>query len=526
MAIAGACVALLAAITLWNGVSVIDGPTDVFVMLNGGYRILIGQTPHVDYSDPVGVLMYALVAAGMGISGVGAQSLMWATLLLLVPSVLWGGWVAYNRLGLRAATIFVVFLALLCVATRPIGYEPTTHTYAMFYNRIGWVLLAILVVQAFIPRANMSARQTWVEAFSIGALAALLFYAKMTYGLVALEVVVLALLLRPDLRAIRALAAMLTGYVVACLAVWLTTGAAFSNYVHDIAVAAQAQSTPMRLERLKLAIKNGLVPLALLSLLWVALIGRKIWVDRALRWESIAVTLQFAVLCAAGLFITIGNTGERAEVPIYALAGFILWHNRGVAPADGWRRYANAAALAVPLMLVLFIGAREIWSIADTTMWRSYRISRGPVSQQLDAPRLRDFVVPDSATHYTQYWIASDFPAHINDGLALLRRHVGPSDKLFVFAESDPFSIALDLQPARGGPFWSDRYFSYDYDTYPNPDHLFGEVTYVMIPLLTPADEGCCREVFDDFTQFYSAYLAEHYVEAERSQDWVLLKRR
>lgn len=517
--------ALLGALTVYNGPSVIDAPTDVFVLIGGAWRMLLGQIPHVDFDNPIGTLTYALVEAGMAIGGAETLGFPWAATLLLGAAAIWASAVAYSRLDPWLAFGFVVFIALLCVATRPLGYAPDAHSYAMLYNRIGWVWLSILAVQAFIEPSRKPARAA-LDAVSLGALLGLLFYTKITFAILGGLGLALAMLLRPDLRRLQSIAAAAFGLAAAILAVWASTRAAPLDYLADIAAAGGVQSPEKRIRWLLDAIKFGAIPLALLSLAWAAIVGRRVLTHRRLDRQSLAVTLQFAFLCAAGLALTTTNAGERGEVPFYAMAGFILLHNRTLVVDDGFRRRALAGACAATALIALFIGGRDALSIAHTTAMRAYRVAEAPAGQRLTAARLHDFVIPHTSMHRTQFWRSGAVPARVNDGLGLLRRHIDENARLMVFALSDVFSFPLSLTPPTGGPLWWDRNFNYSLDRYPPAEQVFAEVTHVMIPQIHPEDTGCCKHVVADLQQIYGSYVRANFVEVARTQTWVLYERR
>lgn len=519
-------VLLLGALTLYNGPSVIAAPTDVFVLISGAWRMTLGQIPHVDFDNPIGAVTYGLVEAGMALGGPESLGLHWAATLLLALGAVWATWAAFTRLEPWLACAFVVFIALLCVATRPLGYDPTNHSYAMLYNRIGWVFLCTLALQAFVARANASPRRETMDAAALGALVGLLFYAKITFAIFGVIAIVLALIARPPLRGIASLAAMALGAALTVTLIWSLTHAAPLEYLQDIAAAGGVQSPDARLKWLLTALKFGAIPLGLLSLAWLAVIGRRILADRKLRFETVLPTLQFAFLCGAGLALTTTNAGERGEVPLYVLAGVILLQNRALAPDDGLRRNVVLGAAAVTALIALFIGGRDALSVADTTAMRAYRAETAPESQRIDAPRLHNFVVPASSTHRTQFWRAAEMPPKVSDGLDLLRPHVTPDARLMVFALSDPFSFPLGLEPPTGGPLWWDRNFNYNLDHYPPAEQVFAEVTHVMIPQIHPEDDGCCKHVVADLEQIYGPYVAEHFTEVGRTDTWVLLARR
>lgn len=526
LAVAGVVVAFLAAVTLCNGPSVIAAPADVFILIGGAYRMTLGQIPHIDFDNPIGALTYGFVAAGMALGGPDSLGLSWGAVLLMVISTAWAGWVAFTRLEPWLACVFVVFVALLCVATRPLGYDPTNHSYAMLYNRIGWVFLCILAIQAFIARKGAVQRQDLFDAASLGALVAVLFYTKVSFALFGAAAIVLAFVARPDLQRGVSLLAMALGFLLTAALIWLGTGAAPLAYLQDIAAAGHVQSPEGRLRLFATAIKFAIVPLGFLSIAWLALVGRRILSDRAFGAETLMITLQFAFFCGAGLVLTTGNTGENGEVPFYVMAGLLLLHHRAVALDDRFRRRIVIGGAAVTAALALFIGGRDALSIADTTAMRAYRVEQAPASQRIDAPRLHNFVVPHTSEHPTQFWRAAVMPSKINEGLALLRAHVEPDSRLMVFALTDPFSFPLSLEPTTGVPLWWDRNLSYNLETHPPAERVFADVTHVMIPQLGPSDDGCCEHVVADMEQMYGPHVAANFVEAGRSTTWVLLRRR
>ena len=63
-----AFVVAIGGLSLWVGPSAMIGPWDVFTLLNGAYRIHEGQSPSTDFSNPIGPLVYGLVAIGMHLS--------------------------------------------------------------------------------------------------------------------------------------------------------------------------------------------------------------------------------------------------------------------------------------------------------------------------------------------------------------------------------------------------------------------------------------------------------------------------
>src|SRR5436309_15066133 len=51
--------------SVWASPAPIGAPWDVFVLLDGAYRMSLGQVPGTDFGNPVGPMVYGLTSVGM-----------------------------------------------------------------------------------------------------------------------------------------------------------------------------------------------------------------------------------------------------------------------------------------------------------------------------------------------------------------------------------------------------------------------------------------------------------------------------
>ncbi len=82
-------VALFSALKVYGGLSPIWAPWDVFTLLNGGWRIVNGQIPYVDYYNPIGLLAYIPTAMAMKIDHFSASSVVYGNVILGAFFALW-----------------------------------------------------------------------------------------------------------------------------------------------------------------------------------------------------------------------------------------------------------------------------------------------------------------------------------------------------------------------------------------------------------------------------------------------------
>ena len=170
------CVAVIAGIVLMIGPTYIAAPWDVFVLIDGAWRICSGQIPHTDFHNPIGALVYAVFAFGMRIDGPSLQALAYGNSIFLSLVGLWTISICYKRLTPVFGLILTTFIVVLLAATRPLGYDVETTTYAMLYNRYGWALLSIVMIQLMLAPKSEAARFRGVRFFVGGASARALVF--------------------------------------------------------------------------------------------------------------------------------------------------------------------------------------------------------------------------------------------------------------------------------------------------------------------------------------------------------------
>ncbi|MEZ2131386.1 MULTISPECIES: hypothetical protein [unclassified Sinorhizobium] len=511
--------------------TVIMAPWDMFILLDGGWRIFNGEIPHNDYYTPIGPLVYWLSAAGMYVAGPSLKAVSLGILFFLGVAAPWAMTVFFRKLPGYFAFLLALFLVLLIVATRPLGYSPSTTTYAMIYNRYGWVLISILMVQLFLRNQEESRTAASFDAVSAGALLALLFICKVSFFVVGFPALVLACILRPELRRVAWKAACSFGAV--CFLAWLVTGINPQDYLKDLSFAAKSQSLGLRFLWLKNSLHANVVPVLLLALCWFLLVAAGYWRKTITLADAIRCSIVFWFLLAGGMFITVGNASERSDVPLFLVTAVILFVgvSRSEIPMrarDGGTRtrfihYGFAAAV----IAFFFVGTagKDALSLANTYFAGERQKTEPDFSEKFDAPYLSDFTIPADSQWQTAYSRAGEVPSRINEGLELLRRHVAADDQVVTLALTDPFSFALDLVPAKGAPLWWDLGISFTRKNYPSPETVFANADYVIYPLTSP-QAGCCQETVTTLLDLYGGFLGEHFTRADASAHWVLLRRR
>jgi hypothetical protein len=209
--------------------------TDYQFLAEGARRILLGQTPHVDFSAPVGPLTFWLLALAsrtrfLGSDVFALNILMWA--IAAIPAAL----VAMRLPSRWQALLFVGTVALAVLS--PFNLEQMNDVcdinYNGIYNRHGAALLFITFVAGF-TRPRGAVADGVLFAWLLGAM----FLLKVTYGFAGIGFLGLACLF--SAQRLKAAAVGLALLVLAALALEATTGIV-SGYLRDVAEMARLNS--------------------------------------------------------------------------------------------------------------------------------------------------------------------------------------------------------------------------------------------------------------------------------------------
>ncbi|HMD49082.1 MAG TPA: hypothetical protein VKG79_08285, partial [Bryobacteraceae bacterium] len=187
---------------------------DIFIFLDAGWRVLNGQLPEIDFNPSMGPLLAVLSAAGMKLArnspdGIGIMSGMVAGIVGL-----WAYALVRKRMAFLPGVLSAITLALIASAPFPISWPPNVLSHAMVYNRFGYAMLGLVVLECF-----QAAEGTLVRGISTGVISAALLFLKPSYCLVALAFAACSVLLgRNEIRRIAGIAIGFSAAGVAMMA--------------------------------------------------------------------------------------------------------------------------------------------------------------------------------------------------------------------------------------------------------------------------------------------------------------------
>ena len=306
---------------------------DVFLLLDGGWRILNGQVPHRDFYLVLGPLEYMLTAGGLFLANGGPRGLAYANVGCGIILGVWGWLLARRRMPIAVALIFTAWLILTATSPTPTGAQRSDLSFAMIYNRHGYGLLAIVLVEC----AFASQRSRFRGGVSSGIALTLLAFLKLNFfGAAGLLLLATFPVKKEELaRLWGALAGIFC--TVAAFAVFLRFSV--SAFLFDMSMAVHVRSATLRWSHAfdEMTRNVELVMVVILSLL-VPLLAPARSARRA-NWIRFML-LGLAVLISCAL-LSQTNTYEWSS-SVFAVPWIILLvgHLAAAYPEakPGWRR--------------------------------------------------------------------------------------------------------------------------------------------------------------------------------------------
>ena len=357
------------------------------------------------------------------------------------------------------------------------------------------------------------------------------------------------------------------GFAVVVLAVLVYLRFDVVSFLGDMRMLSGAQSLAVRTEALKAVFSSTVGPLLLLGLVLVLAViplasaqrgtGIEPWrkpghvTDRLRTWTPL---ISGAVIAAAGV-LTCSANAQRGGIPLLGVAALIpLEMARRVQPslADGgpgdrstsaaphpgnWstRSWVVASLVAVFLVGSIFLADAE--SVAYSAGWKALSASKMPSSGRVQSASMKDLLFPPRRLEDTgqqavvaailrrpadePYLTPQQYAAWLNDGLALLRRHVTDSSRVLSLDWFNPFPFALDLPSPRGDSIAWHLGLLVSPSHHPDPKRVLGDATFVMDPKrpIAPYTYGFKKGIL-------KPGLAAGFEKVDESDLWILYERK
>lgn len=490
---------------------------DLLFNLAGAWHLHLGHVAHVDFHEPVGQLNFLLTEVGFRLVGVGPRAFLVGAVLMAVALFAAAASVAWRRLPLLPAAIFVVFVCLLALMPRNVGDKPDAYTFAMSYNRYGWSCISVLFLILFLPPQP----RRWGDAVDVVVAAGLLatmFYLKMTYFLVGFAALPVAAVVCAHIRG-----APGSWCALGIGAFALALAPVNRPYWADLFAAADAgQLREGFTDYFNNFLQHGGEYAPYFAALAVAL-----WM-----WRRQDTPLRLPV--ATGFILIAGAVllSQNAQVhglPAAIVIAFLFY----AALRDRQPHYGGSTGLLLALLIfpLLLIGTAmaSLAGYHSTASHQKLRTLHGTNLRGLGVPSGPTGLLAAFAGFRPDYRLlnraraaspryeltSSEYVETLLDGVALLSKEHGRHGHIVVLDQVDPFPFMLGLTPPRGGSLW----WGPDAPKR-TPEAIFAEADCVLIPKFS---------TYGLWTQqalaWYGPYLRQQFPFQSESGSWILLSR-
>ena len=487
---------------------------DIFVSLDGGWRVLNGQRPAVDFYAQMGPAYYLLHAAGLRLAGNDARGLGYGSVLATGLISLWCYFTLRRRMAPAPFFIACLFFALLAAAPFPLGFPPTHTAFCMKHNRYSYALTGMVVLEAFLPEGKNGRERFW-GGFSTGAACALLLFVKISFGFVAMAFAGLGWLVRPNRK--MTIAGLASGF--AAISVPMMTYLRFdldalvTEYQLLAGVKAGSLSLYDVLNRIYVD-RHEIMPVLVMSLL-VAMLPNVRW------YRGLTLVLVALLATAAGNLLLLTNT-QPWGLPLLGAVALLLVNEVTISAAKGAAALYVVPMVATGLLGVFFSMVLDAGGIAYAIADKASRDTSG---YRLDAAHLASIEFVDCREKTLSAWCSmndngQNFVRYTEEGLALIARNARPGESVRGMGMSNPFSYGTLRPPSNGGAVVLCG-TNISANAMPRKEALVGDVALMLLPKFPATDRATLQLILDSYPELLTV---EYSVIAE-SPNWVLYRR-
>lgn len=486
---------------------------DLLFNLSGAWHLRFGHVPHLDFHEPVGTLTFLLTQAGFWLVGPTPKAVAAGMAIVAAALFPMACIVAWRRLPLVPSVLFVVFVCLLVLRPANVGDQPNAYSFAMAYNRYGWSGLAVLALILFEPATRNRIGDAVEMVFAAIVLAAL-FYLKITYFVVGLAMLPVAVVASRHLRE-----SWVGWGLVFVLALALPALPFNWPYLGDILDAARAG-----IVRDDAAFFfNDFAENAPEYAPYVAAIGIAAW----LAWQRLApIGLPIAVTFLFAASVALLSQNSQAHGVPLAVVGAFLLHEQF--RRQGWPRILLPVVLLLPAASIVASGTSlasyrarldaGYLRMVETTNLKGLAVPMEPEGLLADVASGRDRhrLFGRSRAIRPRYELSPyEYVETLMQAVALLQEHGLAQGRIAVLDQVNPFPLILGLEPPRGGNLWSGAGAPT-----PSPEDYLGDADRVLIPMFTT------NFAWTEKAQAtYGGYLAWHFPSRVEGRGWIVLSR-
>jgi hypothetical protein len=485
---------------------------DALVLLDGSWRLLNGQMPYRDFYLALGPLECMITACGMLLTHGSPQGISVGISAFGVIVGIWGWLLSRPRMLTVPALIVTAWLILTATSPTPLGHPWSVMSCAMIYNRQGYALLGIVLVEC----AFASERSRFWGGVSSGTALILLGFLKLNFFGVAFLLLMATVPIRRE--EIQRAWGVLAGVACTVAAFSLYLRSAILAFFSDMLFVTQARGASLRDGRILSSFSGSaeIVAFAIIAMAVTLMVSHdKFWQRRGVR----LILLGGIVIASAGLLEETNAFDTGFELVTLWIA-FLVGQLAAAYPQTK-EKTAVVAVIALGLATVaadLFLGAESMKTLMRYSAPSVASMGVSITGDGMEGLKFYDPEVPDvpSMIDSSRFYVVC-----VNDGLALLRRSSAPDESVLTLGFHNPFSYILRRKPAIGGSLFLLLGNSISRTHLPEASRVFGNADLIMVPDYLSSHWKSDAEL----EEAYHTYLSQHFTFVASSQWWSLYRR-
>lgn len=493
---------------------------DNFFLLDNGWRIICGQRPHLDFFSPWGPVMFLVVGMGLTLANASVNGIGCGNAIVGLIIGLWAFWLSQGRLASGVRFILGFYLSLLVMAPYPLGYLPYESSHAMLYNRYGYGLLGLILVECF--QRKKGAEQDAGEmlgGISTGAIVAFVLFLKASYFAISFPLIAASFLF--GRLSIQRFLGLALGFCIVLFAMLAYLRFDIRTVAEAFWMAASARSKALYLSILTLQLISQ-VPF-LLTAIAILFFGTRrtkpvgSWLDdhHWLIWTLLVFASDSLLMISNSQVYAMPLLGVFA---ILIASGVTAERQRLLVAEPRIDLSRHVFVLVLCALLVLPQLALDLVGLANGVFQKAHP-SAAIGLVRFTEPHLTSLILYDGDPHKESN--GSTYTNYVNEGVTLLRKHCDASDRVLTMDMVNPFPYALKWGPPLGGIAAIAFNYTLSARYRPSFDTYFGDATVVLMPK-RPAQR---RFFIDGFYALYTPALLERYQLCAES-DWFWLYKR
>ena len=478
---------------------------DLFIFLDGAHRVVSGQVPNRDFHTALGPLVYYLPALGLRLSGTfgAAMPTAMAVVVLALAPVM--AHVLISRLRPFISLLFGAFVLLVVAVPTNLGESIGGLSFAMFYNRIGWAALAILLVMYLRPNRPRP-RQELLDTACAAVLTLAMLYTKVTYGLVALAFLAFML---TDRRQYRWAAATLVAVAALAIVVelfWRSSAA----HIADLLLTGRVSGV-RGIEDLVLGFAKHLADYTLFGIFAVLALRRT---------RSLRDFLFFGFCAGPGLLIVIQNSQPWGIITLQAgsvVGAELLLRPAHDPEAEGSvpRATRDSLGFGAPWLLLAFLLPTSLHWLTALVLHAG--LATAKFGEEFGLPKFEGI-------RLARLWSSGDdtlsttYLTSIREGARTLASLNLESTRVSVLDFSNPYSASLGLTPPRGDYSWLHWGRNVSAEHFLPGEEMLGDVDVLMEPKWGINNLP--------LSNLYAGYIGQNFERVRETDSWTVHLRR